>query len=65
MFESLCPVTAQVYINDIASSNPRNVVLAYIGGELRGVAKTDMPVSGNQLAFLSVYYNASTSAVTV
>ena len=57
-YESVCPVTAQVYINDIASNNPRNVILAYIGNELRGHAVTDMNVSGSQMAFLSVFFNA-------
>lgn len=57
-YESVCPVTAQVYINDIASNNPRNVILAYIGNELRGHAVTDMNVSGSQMAFLSVFFNS-------
>ena len=58
-YQNVMPVIAKVYNFDVASSDPRDIVLAYINGELRGHNAIDMAISGNQLAFLSIFYNGS------
>ena len=58
-YQNVMPVIAKVYNFDVASSDPRDIVLAYINGELRGHNAIDMAISGNQLAFLSIFYDES------
>ena len=58
-YQNVMPVIAKVYNFNVASSDPRDVVLAYINGQLRGHNAIDMTISGNQLAFLSIFYNDS------
>ena len=64
-YNQVMPVVARVHKNSIASSNPRDIALAYIGGELRGHAALDLDVAGQQLAFISVFYNEGEAAMPV
>ena len=41
----------------MASYDEKDIVAAYIDGELRGFSNLDMFVAGQQLAFLSVFYH--------
>lgn len=56
-FANSMDIIAKVYKGDIASSNDRDIVMAYVDGELRGYAQLDMVISDQNLAFLSIFYN--------
>lgn len=57
MYSSSIPVIAKVFKGNIASSNDRDIVMAYIGDELRGYAQLDMVVADQNLAFLTVFFD--------
>jgi len=56
-YEYIMPLVTKVYINNAASTDEDDIVMAYIDGELRGYANLDLPVAGQNLAFLSVFYD--------
>ena len=64
-FTNVMPVVARAYKNSIASDNPRDIVLAYIGDELRGFSPLDLSVADQQLAFVSVFYNDDEAAEAI
>ena len=57
MYSSSIPMIAKVFKGNIASSNDRDIVMAYIGDELRGYAQLDMVVADQNLAFLTVFFD--------
>ncbi|MGB0510096.1 MAG: hypothetical protein ACPGGB_04175, partial [Flavobacteriales bacterium] len=58
-FEENMSVVAKFYVNDMASYDDEDIVAAYVGTELRGYAKIEHNVAGQQLAFLTVFYHTS------
>jgi hypothetical protein len=64
-YQNVMPVVAKVYKFDVASSDPRDIAMAYIDGELRGYSELDLNVSGNYLGFISVFYNSGEEAKEV
>ena len=56
-FEYIMPLVTKAYINNAASTDEDDIVMAYIDGELRGYSNLDLPVAGQNLAFVSVFYD--------
>lgn len=56
------PMIAKVFNGNIASSNERDLVMAYVGDELRGHAQLDMVVADQNLAFLTVFFDDAADA---
>ena len=56
-FEHIMPLTTKAYVNNVACMDDRDIVMAFIDGELRGYAHLDLHVAGQHLAFLSVHYD--------
>lgn len=61
-FDAMMSVVAKVHVNGAASYDDRDIVAAYIDGELRGTAHVDNLVAGQQLAFVSIFYNEAEDA---
>ena len=61
-FPHSIPMIAKVYKGNIASSNERDIVMAYVGDELRGFAQLDMVVADQNLAFLNVFFDEDADA---
>lgn len=59
-FDGAMSVVAKIYNNGYASYDERDIVLAYIGGELRGLAPLDVPIGPQRLAYLTVFFDAVT-----
>lgn len=57
-FSENMAIVARVMNGGFFSHDPEDLVLAYINGELCGVAKLDVDIDGQQFAFLTVYYDA-------
>ena len=56
-FEYIMPLVTKAYINNAASTDDDDIVMAYIDGELRGYSNLDLSVAGQNLAFVSVFYD--------
>ncbi len=63
-YEYFMTVTARLYVNQLPSNDPDNVIAAFVGDECRGVAKTT-EVNGNQLFFLMVYSNTANETISL
>ena len=62
MFDASMTVIAQVFNNGFASYDERDIVLAYVGGELRGQAQLNVENGPQRLSFLTVFYDAEEEA---
>ena len=63
-FSENMAIVARVMNGGFFSHDPEDVVLAYINGELRGVAKLDVGIDGQQFAFLTVHFDAPLDSTT-
>lgn len=58
-YNSVMSVTAKLYLKEHASYDDEDILYAYVGDELRGMAHCDNWISGQAIAFLSVFYDAA------
>ena len=63
-FSENMAIVARVMNGGFFSHDPEDVVLAYINGELRGVAKLDVGIDDQQFAFLTVHFDAPMDSTT-
>ena len=56
-YEYIMPLVTKAYINNAASTDDDDIVMAYVDGELRGYSNLDLSVAGQNLAFVSVFYD--------
>ena len=56
-YNSVMSVTAKLYLEEHASYDDEDILYAYVGDELRGMAHCDNWISGQAIAFLSVFYD--------
>ena len=53
-------IVTRLYNQGYASYDERDIVYAYINGELRGQASIDIPVGPQRLAYLTVFFDSET-----
>ena len=58
-FDENMTLVARVMNGQYFSDDPDDIVLAYVGEELRGVAKLDVDVASQQFAFVTIHFDSS------
>jgi hypothetical protein len=59
-FDGAMSIVTRLYNQGYASYDERDIVYAYINGELRGQASIDIPVGPQRLAYLTVFFDSET-----
>ncbi len=62
-FEASASLVSTLSINDVLSSNPNDVIAAFVGSEVRGVARPIVS-GGRTLFFVLIYANSSGETIT-